>query len=572
MKRSKVPGLSLGIVRIGSSGQSFPDIEFGSWGTMSEHGANVTADTLFNIGSCSKAFLAVTMGILMEDFRLGQNNTPLPAGLTAFDWNTRISDLLPESEWGLEDEWATKEANVGDILSHVSGLPRHDFAWNYADSTLDVVRRLRHLKMTHGLRMQWDYNNQMYILGSHIISRYAGKPYTEYATERVFNTLHLNSTTFEPKVAENTGNLSHGWSYTGRRIPLWFGSDASEMLSGPGGVISSARDMTRWITALLPGVRTLRPIDASLPARVLSDVTEARAIVYSRSPLPGISILAYGMGWMRMSIFGNEIVFHSGAIPGFTSTVMLLPRENAGVVALANSDDLFMVNQVMAMNVVNTILGLPLLPERPDSEVYLQKNTAGFLPAVAFQGYPRRGSHSASELHKEDAVETAPRPQTEIPLPLEPFAGTYSNLGYGNLTFCAPTTASAYCDRVRAAFELTHTSNQTRAPAPALLAEWPRLLATHIRLAQDPLELPSNTLSFWMTTHYMFPEGYGSDRSPFDYELFPIGNGLHVECATTRWTGEVVGCGMFLSEGTYARRKPDLPLREQADVWFEKIV
>lgn len=121
------------------------------------------------------------MGILMEDFKLGRNKTALPPGLTELTWDSRISDLLPADEWGLANEWATKEANIGDILSHVSGLPRsvrrphsyhrevanlfsrHDFAWDYNDSTLDVVKRLRHLKTTHGLRQEWDYNNQVRI-------------------------------------------------------------------------------------------------------------------------------------------------------------------------------------------------------------------------------------------------------------------------------------------------------------------------------------------------------------------------------------------------------------------------
>lgn len=64
------------------------------------------------------------MAMLMEDFRIGQNKTPLPPGISEFNWNTKLSDLLPTEDWLLDNEWATKEANVGDILSHVSGLPR----------------------------------------------------------------------------------------------------------------------------------------------------------------------------------------------------------------------------------------------------------------------------------------------------------------------------------------------------------------------------------------------------------------------------------------------------------------
>ena len=59
----------------------------------------------------------------MDDFTQGRNVTPLPAGLTTFDWETKLVDLLPD-EWALEDEWASKKANVRDTLTHVTGMPR----------------------------------------------------------------------------------------------------------------------------------------------------------------------------------------------------------------------------------------------------------------------------------------------------------------------------------------------------------------------------------------------------------------------------------------------------------------
>ncbi len=81
--------------------------------------------TLFDIGSCSKAFLAASMGILMDDFAQGKNVTPLPPGLGSFTWKTKVQELFPEqdSEWQLSDHWASEKANIFDIFSHVSGLP-----------------------------------------------------------------------------------------------------------------------------------------------------------------------------------------------------------------------------------------------------------------------------------------------------------------------------------------------------------------------------------------------------------------------------------------------------------------
>ena len=61
----------------------------------------------------------------MEDFASGKNTTALSPGLTSFDFNTKVKDIMPAgSDWNLMDDWAYEKANIRDILSHVSGLPR----------------------------------------------------------------------------------------------------------------------------------------------------------------------------------------------------------------------------------------------------------------------------------------------------------------------------------------------------------------------------------------------------------------------------------------------------------------
>ena len=85
-----------------------------------------TAQTLFHIASCSKAFLSSAFGILIDDFATGKNTTVLPEGVTHLTWETKIKDILPaELDWGLMDTWAYEMVNVRDILSHVSGVPRY---------------------------------------------------------------------------------------------------------------------------------------------------------------------------------------------------------------------------------------------------------------------------------------------------------------------------------------------------------------------------------------------------------------------------------------------------------------
>jgi CubicO group peptidase (beta-lactamase class C family) len=50
--------------------------------------------------------------------------TALPLGVEEITWTTKVKDLLP-AEWKLMDGWADEKANLRDILSHVSGLPRY---------------------------------------------------------------------------------------------------------------------------------------------------------------------------------------------------------------------------------------------------------------------------------------------------------------------------------------------------------------------------------------------------------------------------------------------------------------
>ena len=78
--------------------------------------------TIFNLGSCSKAFLSAALGILMQDFMDGKNKSALPDAVAEFNWDAKMRDLLPE-EWMVEDKWTTDKASLKDLLSHVTGLP-----------------------------------------------------------------------------------------------------------------------------------------------------------------------------------------------------------------------------------------------------------------------------------------------------------------------------------------------------------------------------------------------------------------------------------------------------------------
>ncbi|MBA2527301.1 MAG: beta-lactamase family protein [Pyrinomonadaceae bacterium] len=106
MKEWNVPGLAIAIVRDGkvihSKGYGFRDVE---------KQLPVTPKTLFAIGSITKSFAVVTLGMLADEGKL--------------DWDKPVREYV--RNFRLYDPVATERITMRDLVSHRSGLPGHDF-------------------------------------------------------------------------------------------------------------------------------------------------------------------------------------------------------------------------------------------------------------------------------------------------------------------------------------------------------------------------------------------------------------------------------------------------------------
>ena len=95
----------------------------------------------------------------------------------------------------------------------------------------------------------------MFKTGAYLVSKYANKPYTEFASERLFKPMNMSTTTFWPTEARENGLLTQTWTKFGRLIPFWFEDEVVELMAGAGGVISSAADMVRYASCVLAEAR-----------------------------------------------------------------------------------------------------------------------------------------------------------------------------------------------------------------------------------------------------------------------------------------------------------------------------
>src|SRR5271154_47456 len=95
-----------------------------------------------------------------------------------------------------------------------------------------------------------------------------------------------------------------------------------------------------------------------------------------------------------------------------------------------------------------------------------------------------------------------------LPTDVSSFAGTYTNLGYGPITFCSSPSLSpsAYCANVLSDFS---SLGNTTADG-VLYARWPRLWCSHMRIS------PLTETTVTVETLNVFPRGYGRDGTAFE--------------------------------------------------------
>jgi len=351
--------------------------------------------------------------------------------------------------------------------------------------------------------------------------------------------LGMNATTFFAEEAQEKGQLSQSWIASGRRIPFWFSPEpeAAESIAGPGGIISNAGDMGKWIAMLLN--RGVDPCTNTtiIPLSIFEETTMAHCITEGTGTDSNTSIEGYGMGWTRMSYKGHEIVAHGGGVPGFSSIVMFLPAERVGVVTLTNRDGLHGTLRRIALHAVNGLLDLQ----------------HGSDDLISIPPLPTNISQENTTDSQQVVAET-------LPEPLEKYVGTYSNPGYGTFTLYAASSVSSAAEEVLADFS---TCSEIIEDGPALYAAWPRMWSSHIRLRHRT----KNMFSF--SHSYLFPKGYGKDTTPFAYKQ--LGE-LEPPAEFELCDGKVIGFGI-LDIVFDSRRVPKTEgdVQERADLWFAKV-
>lgn len=327
------PSVGLGIIKDG-------EIVFsGGFGERDkEKHLPADADTLYQIGSCTKAFTAALAAIFVDQGKL--------------DFDTPIREYIPELRF--YDEYTTENCTLRDVLYHRTGIPRHEYSWYGTDfDRHELIHNLRYLEPNRPFRTVFQYNNYGYLVAGEALERVSGKTYEQLLQEYLFDPLGMNRTScYVDSIGEDE---NHAVPYdrpdgTGHKgcvpIPFYRTSveNRSKGIGAPfaaaGSINSSVSDMLKWVQLHLSrGEYNGR--------RILSEKSceELHTPAIFCPPLDiscdEMKFSSYAMGWKVESYRGTEVISHGGNINGFSGYTGFIPSLGLGVVAYTNMNSSF---------------------------------------------------------------------------------------------------------------------------------------------------------------------------------------------------------------------------------------
>lgn len=358
----------------------------------------VTTNTLFAIGSSTKAFTAALLGTLQKEGKLSLDGNAI--------------SYLPQLRF-INDQM-NNQITIRDLMTHRTGISRYDMSWYiFNTSNRDsMINRVRYMEPSAGLREKWQYNNFMYLAQGMIAEKLTGKTWEQNIKERFFLPLGMKRSTTSLAEFKKDADASLPYRKDGKGIKEMDYYDLNGM--GPAGSInSSANDMANWLKLWISGgsykdKETLSPeyIAEAVSSQMVMNggLPETEKDIYTNN---------YGLGWMISSYRGHYKVEHGGNIDGFSASVSFFPTDKLGVVVLTNQNG-SEVPEIVMNSITDRLFQLKTIDwndkalkateEKAEKEKIMKKSA-----------------------HVKRMANTKPSH------PLKDFAGVFANPGYGQI-------------------------------------------------------------------------------------------------------------------------------------------
>jgi CubicO group peptidase (beta-lactamase class C family) len=368
----------------------------------------VTPATLFQIGSCTKAITALSIGLLVDAFKL--------------EWDKPVKNYLPSFK--MWDDFATERITPRDLLTHRSGLPGHDMLWYASDfRRREILERLRYLEPTCDLRYTFQYQNMMYMVAGLLVEEITGMSWEQFVQTQIFDRLGMVHSNFSTEISQQSCDFALPYFYRDgqlKEIPfLTQAGEGEDSATGPAGEIwSNIGDMAKWLKVHLNGGKIGE--QPFISAAALEELHAPQIFVDNPAAKKwfGGEFHSYGMGWTMRAHKGHLLMEHDGMRDGFYALTSMMPHAGIGIVALSNCDTYYnpvrnnLVPNIITYTLYDLLLGL----EPTDWNFHTQSVCEELTDAV----------RSCQGLSVTERKRNAP-----LSHPLHEYLGEYEHPGYG---------------------------------------------------------------------------------------------------------------------------------------------
>ncbi|MDB5313318.1 MAG: serine hydrolase [Gemmataceae bacterium] len=360
----------------------------------------VTPDTVFPIASCSKAFTATLVAMLVDEGKL--------------KWDDKVRDHL--DSFRLADELADREVTLRDLLSHRTGMPRHDLlGFGLTADTGDLIRRWGRGRPSTSFRSTWEYSNVPFTTAGVVAGKVTKTDWAAATRQRIFDPLGMTASSTTVKEGQAAADHATPHYYGFDRVIRPIDWDEIDHMGGAGCVNSTARDMGEWLRFQLAGGRA--GTKRLVASKVLKETHTPQMLLKAEGvwsiyfPAKAGAFTTYGLGWFVHDYRGHVCVSHGGTLTGFRAQCMLIPEKKTGVFVASNLRP-SLVTEAVAKTVLDYALGLP-------AEDWVKAHKSS-LAALDFDVALARKKR-----------ETARKPDTKPALEPAKYAGKYDETAYG---------------------------------------------------------------------------------------------------------------------------------------------
>lgn len=320
MDLSNCPGMAVAVVEkdkiIYAKGFGFKDYE---------NKKPVDTQTLFAIGSCTKAFTGAVLGQLEEEEKIDLDASP--------------REYLPELKF--YNPQMNSAITVRDMLSHRTGLPRHDISWYMfpSDSRDSLLARIEYHEPTLSVREGFQYNNFMYLAAGSLGEKITGKTWEENIKEQIFKPLKMQNSNLHINELLEVENIAKGYTYSSKKGIVEEDYYRIRGMAPAGSINSNVMEMANWTMAWINNGKFEG--NQVIPESYRREAINSQMIVSpstSGAKRPNYNFANYGFGWFLKSYNSHVRVEHGGNINGFSANVCFFPNDSIGIIVLVNQN------------------------------------------------------------------------------------------------------------------------------------------------------------------------------------------------------------------------------------------